>query len=95
MIQEEVTQKSIALVIRASKLTVGVLKAAMMAYLNHRKHSKLLHHGKISVRKLMGKDQGANTMEITENNIKDFKRVAKRGEQSRAWTGGLIGQQKN
>ena len=76
--QEEVTQKSIALVIRASKLTVGVLKAAMMAYLNHRKHSKLLHHGKISVRKLMGKDQGANTMEITENNIKDFERVAKK-----------------
>ena len=76
--QEEVTQKSIAFVIKASKLTVGVLKAAMMAYLNHRKHSKLLQHGKISVRKLMGKDQGANTMEITENNIKDFERVAKK-----------------
>ena len=26
----------------------------------------------------MGKDQGANTMEITENNIKSFERVAKK-----------------
>ena len=30
------------------------------------------------MRKLMGKDQGANTMEITENNIKTFERVAKK-----------------
>ena len=76
--QEEVTQKSIALVIRTSKLTAHVLKMAMRAYLNHRKHKKAMHHGKISVRKLMGKDQGANTMEITENNIKSFERVAKK-----------------
>lgn len=33
--QEEVTQKSIALVIRTSKLTADVLKKAMIAYLNH------------------------------------------------------------
>ena len=72
--QEEVTQKSIALVIRTSKLTADVLKKAMIAYLNHLKNK----HGKISVKKLMGKDQGANTMEITENNIKSFERVAKK-----------------
>ena len=76
--QEEVTQKSIAFVINASKLTAGVLKKAIIAYLNHRKNVKLTHHGKISVRKLLGKDQGANTMEITENNIKSFERVAKK-----------------
>ena len=40
--QEEVTQKSIALVIRTSKLTADVLKKAMIAYLNHRKHKKSL-----------------------------------------------------
>ncbi len=78
IMQEEVTQKTIALVIRTSKLTADVLKKAMIAYLNHRKHKKSLQHGKISVRKLMGKDQGANTMEITENNIKTFERVAKK-----------------
>ena len=76
--QEEVTQKSIALVIRTSKLTADVLKKAMLAYLNHLKNKQNNWHGKISVRKLMGKDQGANTMEITENNIKSFERVAKK-----------------
>lgn len=30
------------------------------------------------MRKLLGKNQGANTMEITENNIKSFERVAKK-----------------
>ena len=79
--QEEVTQRSIALVIRTSKLTADVLKKAMLAYLNHVKHKKAMQeptHGKISVKKLMGKDQGANSMEITENNIKSFERVAKK-----------------
>jgi hypothetical protein len=78
MMQEEVTQKSIALVIRTSKLTADVLKKAMIAYLNHLKNKQANWHGKISVKKLMGKDQGANTMEITENNIKSFERVAKK-----------------
>ena len=40
IMQEEVTQKTIALVIRTSKLTADVLKKAMIAYLNHRKHKK-------------------------------------------------------
>ena len=35
--QEEVTQKTIALVIKAVKLDANVLKAAMKMYLNHHK----------------------------------------------------------
>ena len=35
--QEEVTQKTIALVIKTAKLDANVLKAAMRMYLNHRK----------------------------------------------------------
>lgn len=77
--QEEVTQKTIAIVIRASALTVDVLKKAMAAYLNHLKNRKMEpKHGKISVRKLLQKDQGANSMEISENNIRSFERVAKK-----------------
>ena len=40
--QEEVTQKTIALVIKTAKLDANVLKAAMRMYLNHRrqKHRK-------------------------------------------------------
>ena len=35
--QEEVTQKTIALVIKTAKLDTNVLKAAMRMYLNHRR----------------------------------------------------------
>ena len=42
--QEEVTQKSIALVIRTSKLTADVLKKAMIAYLNHLKNKQANWH---------------------------------------------------
>ena len=37
LMQEEVTQKTIALVIKTSKLSASVLKAAMRIYLNHQK----------------------------------------------------------
>ena len=49
--QEEVTQKTIALVIKTAKLDANVLKAAMRMYLNHRRQKT---HGKTSVKKLVG-----------------------------------------
>lgn len=39
--QEEVTQKTIALVIKTAKLDANVLKAAMRMYLNHRRQATL------------------------------------------------------
>ena len=75
MIQEESTQKTVALMIRTTRLTESVLKKAMIIYLNHQKN-KPEKHGKISVRELLGKDQGANTMEINNANIRAFNRVA-------------------
>lgn len=38
--QEEVTQKTIALVIKTAKLDANVLKAAMRMYLNHRRETR-------------------------------------------------------
>ena len=38
--QEEVTQKTIALVFKSSRLTADVLKKAMKMYLEHRKQGK-------------------------------------------------------
>ena len=66
--QEEVTQKSIALVIRTSKLTADVLKKAMIAYLNHLKNKQANWHRKISVKKKMAKHQAAKPNEIPEHN---------------------------
>ena len=52
--QEEVTQKTIALVIKTAKLDANVLKAAMRMYLNHRRQKAQKTHGKTSVKKLVG-----------------------------------------
>ena len=76
--QEEVTQKTIALVIRTSKLTTGTLKAAMKMYLDHRKQNTQKTHGKTSVKKLVGDGVGASSIEVTDSNIKSFERVARK-----------------
>ena len=73
--QEEVTQKTIALVFKASRLSADAQQKAMKAYLEGRKH-KPPPHGKISVKKLIG--QGAKSIEITDENIKSFSRVARK-----------------
>ncbi len=75
--QEEATQKTIALVFKSSKLTASVLKKAMKMYLEHQKHQKQKAHGKISVKELVGQGMGVSSIEVTDNNIKSFERVAK------------------
>ena len=51
--QEEVTQKTIALSMKTGKLTAQVLQAALKKYLQHRAKSKnTLHHGQQSLKQL-------------------------------------------
>ena len=76
--QEEVNEKTVALSFRATKLTAEVLKKAIKLYLGHLRNKSLNHHGKISVKKLMGKDAGASSIEITDKNIKDFEKFARK-----------------
>lgn len=76
--QEEITQKTIALVIKTVKLDANVLKAAMKMYLNHRRQKAQKTHGKTSVKKLVGEGVGVSSIEVTDSNIKSFERVAKK-----------------
>lgn len=79
--QEEVEQKTIALVISAGKLTGRELKKAIVKLLAHRKDKKNHPHipqGKQSVKQLAKQGQGMTSIEITDQNIKDFERVAKK-----------------
>ena len=76
--QEEVTQKTIALVIKTSKLSASVLKNVMRMYLSHRKQQAQNKHGKVSVKKLVGEGVGVSSIEVTDNNIKAFERVARK-----------------
>ena len=75
--QEETTQKTIALAIKTSKLTASVLQKAMKMYLEHQKH-KEPSHGKIPVKKLVGQGEGAKSIEVTDSNIRSFERVARK-----------------
>ena len=76
--QEEVTQKTIALVIKTAKLDANVLKVAMRMYLNHRRQKAQKTHGKTSVKKLVGEGVGISSIEATDGNIKSFERVARK-----------------
>lgn len=78
LMQEKVTQKTIALVIKTSKLSVSTLRAAMRMYLNHQKQKAQKKHGKISVKKLAGEGVGVSSIEVTDGNIKSFERVARK-----------------
>ena len=76
--QEETSQKTIALVIKTAKLDANVLKAAMRMYLNHRRQKSQNMHGKTSVKKLVGEGVGVSSIVVTDGYIKSFERVARK-----------------
>lgn len=63
-------------------MTANVLKSAISKYLAYRKEKKregpVKPCGKQSVKKLVGQDQGVANIEITDKNIKDFERIARK-----------------
>lgn len=81
--QEEVDNRTVTLVISTTKLTGRVLKTAIDKYLANRKAKKLdkanaQPTGKQTVKELVGQNAGVANIEITENNIKGFDRVARK-----------------
>lgn len=82
-IQEETTEKTISFTIKTSKMTADVLKKAMTAYLNHCKNKSncktpKVKTGKMSIKELVGQNQGVTNIEITDKNIKSFERIARK-----------------
>ena len=74
--QEEVENRAVNLMISTSKLSGRVLVAAFRKYCQHRARVKAEgDHGKMSVEKLIRKDQGAQQIDIAKSGIKDFERV--------------------
>lgn len=84
--QEEVESRTVTLAINTTKMTGRLLKAAIQKYLAHRKEKKMekahagpvIPHGKQTVKQLVGQNQGVANIEITDSNIKDFERVARK-----------------
>lgn len=77
--QDEVRDKSVALVIRmgknGGKLTADLLKWAIRQY---QRQENAPQHGKQSVKSLVGQGDGVQNIEITDKNIKSFERVARK-----------------
>lgn len=78
-IQEEIDNKTIALVISTSKMTGRVLQAAIREYLKQRqKHQNKSYQGKQSIKQLVESGAALSNIEITNKNIKSFEPVAKK-----------------
>lgn len=79
--QEEVRDKSLAFTIKVGKtggrLTADLMKWAMRRYLQQARNPKI-HHGRQTVKQLVGQGAGVKSIDITEKNIKSFERVAKK-----------------
>jgi len=79
--QDEVRDKSVALVIKVGKaggrMTAGLLKWAMRQYLEQSRNPKI-HHGRQTVRQLVRQNTGVQNIEITDKNIKSFERIARK-----------------
>ena len=82
--QEEVENRTVNLAISTTKLTLRTIISGIRKYLQHREKVKEKKgrdpavHGKQSVKKLLGQNQGAANAEIEKEGIKDFERLAKK-----------------
>lgn len=92
--QEEVNEKTIALCIKGGKITADILRAAMRKYLQEVEKSKaqaqqktqvkkqqkaqVVKHGKQSIKSMVEKGGDLTNIEITDNNIRSFERVARK-----------------
>ncbi len=79
--QEEVRDKSVALVINVGKaggrLTADLLKWAMRQYMEQSRNPHY-HHGKQTVKQLVKQGAGVQNIEITDKNIKSFEHIARK-----------------
>ena len=77
--QEEVTQKVIALSIKAAKLDAAVLqKALKMALKQMKKQHDKPKHGKQTMRQLTKSGEQVTNIKITDQNIKAFDPIARK-----------------
>ena len=81
--QEEVDNKTVALVINSAKLTGRLFISAVRKFLEHQSAKKqqkadIIPHGKQTVKQLIGQNQGVTSIESNDPDIKAFDRVARK-----------------
>lgn len=78
--QEEVTGKTVALIISGTKLSEKVFETAVKKFLEEIQKSKQpkIYRGKQTLKQLAGQNAGLANIEISNQNIKAFTSVAKK-----------------
>ena len=80
--QEEVEQKTINLAVTVTKFSWRVITGAVRSFINYRRHKQMMgpkrYRGKQTVKQLLSQDQGATSLLVGDEGIKDFQRIAKR-----------------
>ena len=79
--QDEVNEKTIALSIKATKLSAKLLQKAMKFMLSQMKkqlEKQATPHGKQTLKQLIKQNAGVSNIEITDGNIKAFESTAKK-----------------
>lgn len=77
--QEEVTGKSVALIIDGAKMSEQVLEKALQKFLEAQKNkSPKIRRGKQTLKQLAGQNAGLANIEISDKNIKAFTHVTKK-----------------
>ncbi len=78
--QEEVEQRVVTLVINCTKLTEQELRKALGKFLAHikTKRQNKQPHGKMTVKKLAAQNRGLQSVEVTDQNIGSFNRIARK-----------------
>ncbi|MEG1756689.1 MAG: PcfB family protein [Clostridia bacterium] len=77
--QEDIDHRAVTLAINTTKMTARVLKNAITKYLAHRKlKSHAAPTGKQTVKQIVGQGQGVTNIEISDQNIQSFERVARK-----------------
>lgn len=84
--QEDIEMRSVTLTINGTKFSGRMLKNAITKLLAHMKEGRqqhkaqgeVIHHGKQSVKQLIGQNQGVQNIEINDRGIKQFERIARK-----------------
>ena len=82
---EQVNDKTVSLIIQGTKLTARTFQKAVAKLLAEMKKQQQkknsqpdIPHGKQTVKELVGQNAGVQNIEITDNNIRSFDRVARK-----------------
>ncbi len=74
---EEVSKETVNFAANSAKVTGRFLLNCLRAYLRHRQNKKMTAgKGEQTVKQLIKQGQGASSMEVSGESIKDFKRIA-------------------